>query len=163
MEVRGTSGTVSFDGSTVVITRSGLRQVSVSGGLRGEARYAVSQLSGVRIQKPGLHAGQFTLVAAGTNAVGVGAASSGHDPMTVLFQRNVHQAFLELAGAIEEAIRDLAYGRVPVQDAAPRSVVDELARLGQLRDQGLLSDAEFTAAKAQLLGVTPEPQDRRPW
>jgi DNA-directed RNA polymerase subunit RPC12/RpoP len=33
------------------------------------------------------------------------------------------------------------------------SVADELAKLAQLRDAGVLSDAEFTAAKARLLGV----------
>jgi len=36
---------------------------------------------------------------------------------------------------------------------AGTSVADELAKLAQLRDAGILSDAEFTAAKARLLGV----------
>ena len=35
----------------------------------------------------------------------------------------------------------------------PTSVVDELAKLGALKTQGLISDAEFAAAKAKLLGT----------
>jgi hypothetical protein len=38
-----------------------------------------------------------------------------------------------------------------VQPPAPPSVADELARLGELRLQGVLSEAEFTAAKARIL------------
>jgi hypothetical protein len=44
----------------------------------------------------------------------------------------------------------------PAPAAAPAgggSVVDELSRLGELKNQGLISDAEFTAAKAKLLGT----------
>jgi len=37
--------------------------------------------------------------------------------------------------------------------AAASSVADELAKLAQLRDAGVLSDAEFSAAKARLLGI----------
>lgn len=36
--------------------------------------------------------------------------------------------------------------------AAPASVADELAKLVQLRDSGALTDEEFTAQKAKLLG-----------
>jgi hypothetical protein len=50
----------------------------------------------------------------------------------------------------------------PVQQAAPPpatpapagdDMVDQLARLGQLHDSGVLSDEEFAASKAKILGV----------
>ncbi|WP_055602770.1 SHOCT domain-containing protein [Streptomyces aureus] len=40
----------------------------------------------------------------------------------------------------------------PVSGGAP-SVTDQLVRLGELAQQGLLTPEEFAAAKAQLLGV----------
>ena len=40
----------------------------------------------------------------------------------------------------------------PAAPVAPDSV-DELERLAQLKAQGVLSDEEFTAAKAKLLGL----------
>ncbi len=37
--------------------------------------------------------------------------------------------------------------------AAEASPVDEIARLGELKAQGLLTDEEFAAAKAKILGI----------
>ena len=50
--------------------------------------------------------------------------------------------------------------KASVRDAAPAaaptaSLVDQLSQLASLRDAGALSDEEFTAAKAQLLGAAP--------
>ncbi|RPF30918.1 SHOCT domain-containing protein [Streptomyces sp. TLI_185] len=39
------------------------------------------------------------------------------------------------------------------QPSAGSALLDELTRLGELRDQGVLTDAEFAAAKARLLGT----------
>ena len=43
------------------------------------------------------------------------------------------------------------YQQPPAPAAAP-NLIDELKRLADLKDQGILSDAEFTAAKSKLLG-----------
>jgi hypothetical protein len=37
--------------------------------------------------------------------------------------------------------------------AAPPNLVDELQRLSTLKNQGILSEDEFTAAKSKLLGI----------
>ena len=43
-----------------------------------------------------------------------------------------------------------------VQDVAqPASVADELAKLADLRDRGVISDSDFEAAKNKLLGQSP--------
>ncbi|GAA3772008.1 hypothetical protein GCM10022403_004100 [Streptomyces coacervatus] len=39
------------------------------------------------------------------------------------------------------------------QPSAGSALLDELKRLGELRDQGVLTDEEFAAAKARLLGT----------
>jgi hypothetical protein len=62
-------------------------------------------------------------------------------------------------GSMVERDRDRAFARDQafrsyVQDAASGSsggTADEVAKLAALRDQGVLSDAEFTAQKAKLL------------
>jgi hypothetical protein len=41
----------------------------------------------------------------------------------------------------------------PAVPAGGSSMVDELTKLGSLKTQGLISDEEFTAAKAKLLGT----------
>jgi hypothetical protein len=41
----------------------------------------------------------------------------------------------------------------PAADAATASVLDQLSQLSSLHQQGALTDAEFAAAKAKLLGT----------
>jgi hypothetical protein len=41
----------------------------------------------------------------------------------------------------------------PAPTPAPSSIADELAKLAKLRDDGVLTDAEFASAKARLLGA----------
>lgn len=61
-------------------------------------------------------------------------------------QAEYEQAQYELAQ--QQAVRAMP---VPAP-AAPVDLVAELQKLGDLKSQGLLSDAEFQAAKARLLG-----------
>ena len=46
-----------------------------------------------------------------------------------------------------------AYAEPAPPAAAEPEYVGELERLAQLRDQGILSDEEFAAKKAQILGI----------
>lgn len=41
---------------------------------------------------------------------------------------------------------------------APQDVTDQISKLAALRDQGTLTDAEFAAKKAELLGTAPAPE-----
>lgn len=56
------------------------------------------------------------------------------------------KAFVDLA---RDAVA--TYGSAPAPAAAAPSTADELVKLAGLRDQGVLTDEEFTAAKARLL------------
>jgi hypothetical protein len=42
---------------------------------------------------------------------------------------------------------------VPQQAATPSDTMAKIRELAEMRSQGLLSDEEFTAAKAQILGI----------
>ncbi|WP_244929652.1 SHOCT domain-containing protein [Nocardioides sp. W7] len=45
-----------------------------------------------------------------------------------------------------------AYAAPPPAAAEPDDLIEQLQKLGGLRDQGILTDAEFAAQKAKLLG-----------
>ena len=57
------------------------------------------------------------------------------------------------------AFRDLGKtiivsGKEPAQQASPaKFTADEIRKLAQLRDEGLITDEEFIAKKKQLLGI----------
>jgi hypothetical protein len=59
------------------------------------------------------------------------------------------------AGAANVAFNEPTARRTQHADQAPSAddVLDKLARLGEMKNQGLLSEAEFAAAKAKLLGL----------
>ncbi|HTJ37882.1 MAG TPA: SHOCT domain-containing protein [Dactylosporangium sp.] len=60
----------------------------------------------------------------------------------------------ERASQQEARVRD--YVREQARDAAPgQSTADELAKLADLKQRGVLTDAEYTRAKAALLGTGP--------
>ena len=62
-------------------------------------------------------------------------------------------SFTDGDGAVilSEKQRDRAHGS-GVQDAPPVDAVEQLRKLGELRDSGILSDEEFAAKKSVLLG-----------
>lgn len=74
------------------------------------------------------------------------------------------QAGADQDAAQNAAIDDLSQQQAPQQPAAPmpaapaapsggmsQSAIDELKQLGQLHDQGVLTDEEFAAQKAKIL------------
>ena len=64
----------------------------------------------------------------------------------MIFTRKQRAQFAALRDAVQEAIA------APVSDSAQADVIDQLRRLGELRDSGVITQAEFEAKKASLLG-----------
>jgi len=76
--------------------------------------------------------------------------------MGLMFRRRRPLARLAVEAASYAKIEGLPERLPPYVAPPPASTggeVDELSRLVQMRDSGDLSDAEFAAAKAQLLGT----------
>ncbi|MCY4571333.1 MAG: SHOCT domain-containing protein [Gemmatimonadetes bacterium] len=87
---------------------------------------------------------------AARTAVVTGTATAVSDGMATRRQRRAQADY-------EQAQYEFAqqHAAVPMPTPAPAASVDlvaELQKLGDLKSQGLLSDAEFQAAKARLLG-----------
>jgi hypothetical protein len=68
----------------------------------------------------------------------------------VRFPRSRQDQFEELRAAVEQGIAAFHSGQ---RQQTATSSTDELYKLGQMAQQGLLSPAEFQAAKARLLGL----------
>ncbi|GAA2754257.1 SHOCT domain-containing protein [Amnibacterium kyonggiense] len=98
-----------------------------------------------------------TAVVAGTAATVTGAVGRGRAR-----REQEEQAQLDAAAQAEQARIDRAVAAAVPQRVAPQEpaaptvdasgLVAEIQRLGALRDQGLLSEDEFSAAKRKLLG-----------
>jgi hypothetical protein len=153
IEVKGHTGQIQFDGDYVTITRKGFNaRLSVG---KGEKRIHISQISGVQWKPAGLLVNGFLqLTIPGGNerrsAFGSQTKSAAQDENSVIFTKKQMPEFEKLRAAIDAAIAAHHSPQAPGQSSG--STADELAKLGALRDQGLLSPEEFEQQKAKLLG-----------
>ncbi len=154
VEARGYNGQIRFDGDVVMITREGfMGRMSVG---RGEKRIPLDALAAVH-WRPAPRASlgwlQFTIPGSREAVNRRGPRQAGEvditrDENTVTFQRKHQEAFERVRQAIEDA---LVSRREAVASQSGTSVVDQLRELAQLRDKGILTDAEFEAKKVELV------------
>jgi hypothetical protein len=155
----GTDGEVLFDGQFVTIKH---RWNAKAG--RGESRYPIGAVTGVEV-KPGFITSIFTLVVVGGVQRGDAKGNRKGDPLSVEGNVGAHrQGFIAMRDRILQAVADRdrpAPAPATPSPAPTPGLGDQLAQLAQLHAQGVLSDAEFAAAKARLIGQ-PAPQDQIP-
>jgi hypothetical protein len=150
IQAKGQNGTVTFDGHTVLIERKGLSARLLVG--VGEKSIPIASINAVQWKNAGFSAGfiQFTISGGSERRSKFGKQSSDamHDENSVTFHVRQQPAFEELRKAIDAAV---SARHAPQAAAAPVSVADELAKLAQLMQQGVISQPEFEQQKARLL------------
>ncbi|MFE5139264.1 DUF4429 domain-containing protein [Streptomyces fagopyri] len=152
IEVSGQGGQIQFDGQYVTITRKGFLARATVG--KGEKRLHISQIAGVQWKPAGAMVNgfiQFTVPGGSErrSAFGSQTTNAAKDENSVVFTKKQMPEFEKLRAALDAAIA--AHHAPPAPPAAAGSVADELAKLGALREQGLLSPEEFEQQKARLL------------
>lgn len=152
LQVRGQTGTVTFDGTYVTITRTGLARLTVG---KGDKRIPVGSITAVQWKPAGALVNgfiQFTIPGGNEQRSRAGSqtANAASDENSVVFTKKQAPAFEELRQAIEAAIAR-RYSAQQGYAPAPASLADELAKLGQLVQQGVLTREEFEQQKARLL------------
>lgn len=151
VEARGQNGTALFDGYAVTLRRSGAARLTIG---KGDKQLPVHAITAVQFKPAGMLVNgfiQFTIPGGVEQRSRAGSATfnAASDENSVVFTRGQQQKFERLRDAVQAAIRAQ---HQPQQVHAPTSVADEIGRLGQLVQQGLLTQQEFAAAKARLLG-----------
>ena len=144
IEAKGYSGTVSFDGEFVTISRGrGLGRLVVG---KGEKRIPVRHVTAVQLKPAGgLVNGFIQFSLGGGNELrskfGRQTGDAGGDENSVIFTRKQQPAFDALRAAAEAAMAS----------APTRDPMDQLRKLAELRDAGVVTEAEFEAKKTELL------------
>jgi hypothetical protein len=153
MEVKGHGGQVQFDGQYVTITRKGFLARSVVG--KGEKRLHISNITAIQWKPAGAVVNgfiQFTVPGGNERRSSFGNQTNAamKDENSVVFTKAQMPAFEKLRATIEAAV---AQQHAPQVAHQPVSTADELAKLGALLQQGLLTQQEFDLQKARLLGL----------
>ncbi|MGH4015246.1 MAG: DUF4429 domain-containing protein [Pseudonocardiaceae bacterium] len=148
MQVKGHTGTVEFARTSVTITRTGfLARASVG---KGGKRIPLGQITAVQFKPAGILVNGFIAFTVGggneqRSRFGRQTTDAAHDENGVIFWTRQQAAFEQLRDAIEAAM-------VTPAGAVQPDAVDQLRRLAELRDAGVVSSEEFNTAKARLLG-----------
>lgn len=154
-------GKASFDGVSEVSFRWSWTGASTEKWKAGDQTFSVRDLCGVEWRSPEVLDGYLRLVPRGGAPR---ATQPDLDPASVVFGLGYGPVHLSLpfAAAVLAAIRGRATDRVPVpvsvpagmRDGAsrdPGAVAERIRHLGELHQAGLVTDAEFSAKKAELL------------
>ena len=146
---KGHTGTITFDGDFVTISRTGFLARTTIG--KGEKRIPVGSITAVQWKPPGAIVNGFiSFTVAGGNEsrsrFGSQTNDAVRDENSVIVIKKQADSFLALRSAIEQAIANRS---APVQKTP--DLADQLGKLARLRDAGVLTEGEFAAKKADLL------------
>lgn len=154
-------GKASFDGSRVTF-RWFWTGASSAKWKAGDQSFHVAELRGVEWRSPEVFDGHLRLLRRGDSEADAPdperPGQADHDPAAVVFGLGygpVHES-LPFAAAVLAAVRGAGRSPVPVPATAgnargPAAVAERIRHLGELHRAGLVTDAEFSAKKAELL------------
>ena len=145
MTAEGTNGIVSLFPDRVRIRRKGIGSF-LTQGLKGEKDIQLSNISSVQFKDAGLlTAGYIQFAFMGGSESKGGLFSAVSDENSVMFRKPQQSAF--------DALREAVQERISKRESAGTGAADELEKLANLRDRGILTDEEFDAKKKQILGL----------
>lgn len=168
LTVQTRSGTITVDNEFFTITRTRMQAFGTDAA-RGERRIPIDMISAVQLRPPGLAtAGFLQLRLAGGMETKGGTWNSLKDENAVQFDKRQQKQIEQVRDFVESRIRQRmqrpAHAYAP-PTAAPQAVridlppptpqADPIATLreyAKLRDEGILTEEEFAAQKAKVLG-----------
>ncbi len=138
---KGFNGTVIFDGTWVTIHRTKGLQARMAG--KGEKKIALSQMTSVRWKRRKMMRGFISFTVPGNEA------RSTQD--VVLVTPSQTEEFLALKAKIEDALAQHHAPSPPSAVAATDDPAEQLKKLADLHQSGLLTDEDFAAKRAALV------------
>lgn len=133
----------------IKIRRRGMANMLASG-LNGERTILISAITGIQIKTGGLFSPGYILFSyAGSKPFPGGIIAATQDPDAFIFDQSLNEEVAEFKAKVEKIMQMQKKEAGQVNDSP--SLPDELRKLAELKDQGILSPAEFEAAKKKLL------------
>ncbi|MDN3365425.1 SHOCT domain-containing protein [Priestia megaterium] len=152
---KGVNGVLEVHEDKVTITYS-----VFLGGNKGTREIPMDSIKGVQFKKPGLAVSGFIKLLLdgheGMNAINTFDAAD--EDNTVLFTRKEYKHFFEAKELVENSLiqnegQNNPEGEIKQSSAMVVSVSEEIRNLHALKEEGILTEEEFSAKKKQLLGI----------
>jgi hypothetical protein len=152
MIVHGKGASVELSSDQIIIRRRGVLS-ALSVGLAGEKFINIADISSIQLKEGNFITSGFIHFGyrGGFDRVN-GLFDAAKDENSVMFEKRQTSDFLRLKKAIEDRRAEIIREQKSHTQVS-MSVADEIAKFAKLRDQGLLTSAEFEMKKKQLLGL----------
>jgi len=148
LRVKGHNGQITIEGDWLTIERKGLGRMGHS---KGDRRIPLASITAVQMRPAGAFANGFLkFTVPGSPELRGGLNAAGKDENAVIYRKSQQEEFNRVRERVEAYI---AQRNAPQPAAAPAQpdVTDQLKKLGELRDAGVLTNEEFETKKAELL------------
>ncbi|MDN4185549.1 MAG: SHOCT domain-containing protein [Dehalococcoides mccartyi] len=154
---RGVNGQVELYNQFVRICRKGIH-ANIGFGNRGEKDIAVSSLTSIQFKRPGTFTnGYIQFVFSGSHESKGGMWDAVQDENSVAFNPKQTRDFEYLKDLIDDIkYRNKTELKNTIHEAPKQPVrngYDDLERLAELRDKGIITPSDFEAKKRQILGI----------
>jgi len=147
LQAKGVNGQIELYPNKVRILRKGLIGL-LTQGLKGDKEILISSISSIQFKKAGaLTNGYIQFAFMGGKEANGGIFQATQDENTVMFNTKQQADFERIKEEVEKRMQTSG---VP---SSPLSAADEIAKLADLRDKGILTEAEFQKKKKQILGL----------
>jgi len=141
----GYNGELILNDNGVVIKR-GLKGFFLGGGfLRGDKSIPYASIVAVQLKEAHWTAGYIQLTLKGGSESKNGLFESARDENSINFYQHSNKIFLEAKEIIESKINQ----KISNHD----NVSDEIEKLAELKNKGIITDEEFNLGKRKLLGI----------
>jgi hypothetical protein len=143
--------TLELRGDTVTITKRGLANALASG-MNGARTIQISSITAVQMKTAGMLTPGYILFSyAGSKPFMGGVWEATQDPDTFLFGKDLTGQVAEFKTLVEKKMRESKQPAPAPVNNSSGTLTDELRKLAEFKNQGILSQAEFEAAKKKLL------------
>jgi hypothetical protein len=144
-QYKGYNGTIILTDTGVIFKRGAKGFMFGGGKLRGDKTIPYTSIVAVQLKKAGMTAGYLQLTLKGGSEAKGGLIQSTTDENSVNFHTRHNKEFAEAKQRIEERISQQS------GTSQSSSSLDDLEKLAQLKEKGVITQAEFDKKKAELL------------
>ena len=145
MRLESKNQEMELSGETVVISKSGVGN-ALAGGLNGGRSISIRSITSIQLKPAGCTAGYILFSYPGSKPFRGGLIEAAQDPDAFLFDKSLNYDVESFKAKVEKIMQT----PLTVSGSA-LSLGDELSKLADMLNRGLLTQAEFEAGKKKLL------------
>jgi len=149
-KAKGVNGQLELLKNKIVIKRKGSLSF-LTQGLKGNKEIQIKQISSIQLKSAGaLTNGYIQFSFIGGQETKGGIFNATRDENSIMFKSKQEENFIEIKNMIEEKLDQ--YNK-NTESSNSSSGLNDLEKLAELRDKGIITEEEFEAKKQEILNI----------